>query len=157
MRLTLCCPRARRLQPAVAVSFRMVPVQRFPVQYSLPLALSATLLVALALVPAHSRANSTAYTQGKELFATKGCAHCHGVDGINGERGPDLQEIRKRMSAVQITTQIHDGSKSMPAFGEELTPPEIKDLVAYLRTKRKKIVKPPPAPPAPKPDPDAGF
>jgi mono/diheme cytochrome c family protein len=61
------------------------------------------------------------------------------------------------MSAVQVATQIRDGSKSMPAFADSLSAPEIDDLVVYLRTKRKKIVKPPPPPPAPpatKPDPD---
>jgi mono/diheme cytochrome c family protein len=125
---------------------------------SLPIALSAALMVALALTPTRVKATSTAYTHGKELFATKGCAHCHGTDGINGDRGPDLQTLRNRMSAAQVTTQIHDGGKSMPAFGDSLTSPEINDLVAYLRTKRKKIIKAPPpsAPPAPSTDPSIG-
>jgi mono/diheme cytochrome c family protein len=122
----------------------MVSVHR-----SLPVTCSAALLVALALIPTRGKATSTAYTQGKELFATKGCAHCHGTDGINGDRGPDLQTIRNRMSAAQIVTQIHDGGKAMPAFGDSLSSPEIDSLVAYLRTKRKTIVKPPPPPPAP--------
>ncbi|WP_263380970.1 c-type cytochrome [Granulicella paludicola] len=111
----------------------------------------------LLLCPPPALASSNAYLHGKELFATKGCAHCHGAEGINGDQGPDLQQIRKRMSVVQVATQIRDGSKSMPAFADSLSAPEIDDLVIYLRTKRKKIVKPPPpppAPPAPKPDPD---
>jgi mono/diheme cytochrome c family protein len=29
---------------------------------------------------------------------------------------------------------------TMPAFGSTLTPPQIEDLIAYLRTKRKVIV-----------------
>jgi mono/diheme cytochrome c family protein len=126
------------------------------VHRSFPIVLSAAALIALALTPTHMQANNTKYTQGKELFATKGCAHCHGVDGINGDNGPDLQQVRNHMSAAQIATQIHDGSKSMPAFGDSLTSPEINDLVVYLHTRRKKIVPPPPspAPPPPKPDPD---
>jgi mono/diheme cytochrome c family protein len=132
----------------------MVPVQR-----SLLITLSSTLLLAAALTPARVTATPTGYAQGKQLFTTAGCAHCHGAEGVNGERGPDLQRIRNRMSAAQIFTQIHDGSKSMPAFGDNLTKPEIDELVAYLRTKRKKIVGPPPPQgqsPHP-PSPDEGF
>jgi mono/diheme cytochrome c family protein len=84
----------------------------------------------------HVDASSEAKTRGQELFATKGCAHCHGTAGVGGTIGPDLQLVRKRMSATEITKQIHDGSKSMPAFGEQLSDAEIKDLVAYLRAKR---------------------
>ena len=100
------------------------------------------------------QASSAAHARGAELFATHGCAHCHGTDGINGDRGPDLQLIRNRMSAAQIRTQIHDGSKDMPAFGDSLTTPQIDDLLAYLRTKRKHIVPPPPPakPATPTPD-----
>ncbi len=56
------------------------------------------------------------------------------------------------MNKEQITHQIHDGGMSMPSFASSLTDPEIKDLVAYLRAKRKVIVVPaiPPAtPPTP--------
>jgi mono/diheme cytochrome c family protein len=99
-------------------------------------------------------ASSTAHARGAELFATHGCAHCHGTDGVNGEIGPDLQQVRNRMTAAQIITQIHDGSKNMPAFADTLSTPQIDDLIAYLRTKRKHIIPPPPPKPTPKPDPD---
>ncbi|WP_182278280.1 cytochrome c [Granulicella sp. 5B5] len=89
-------------------------------------------------------ASSTARARGAELFATRGCAHCHGTDGVNGEIGPDLQLVRKRMNAARIFAQIHDGSKDMPAFADSLSTPQIDDLVAYLRTKRKHIIPPPP-------------
>jgi mono/diheme cytochrome c family protein len=106
-------------------------------------------------------ADSAAHSRGAELFATKGCAHCHGKDGVNGELGPDLQRVRNRLNAAQITKQIREGGKSMPAFGpDELTDEQVSDLVAYLRTKRKKFVPPPPPEPkAPvaKPDPDSGL
>jgi mono/diheme cytochrome c family protein len=103
-------------------------------------------------------ADSSAHAHGAELFATRGCAHCHGKDGVNGDLGPDLQRIRDRMTAAQIAMQIHDGSKSMPAFGDQLTAAETQDIVIYLRTKRKKFIQPQPPPIAsPKPDPDGGF
>ncbi len=97
-------------------------------------------------------AGSSAKQRGAELFAQRGCAHCHGPEGIGGKKGPDLQLVRKRMNKEQITLQIHNGGMMMPAFGNSLTDPQIKDLVAYLRAKRKVIVvpaTPQPVPPTP--------
>ena len=119
------------------------------------LLIAAALLLALAITPARTHAGSTARRRGAELFSVHGCAHCHGFDGVNGDRGPDLQLVRKRLTAAQIRAQIVHGGEGMPAFGDQLTTPEIDDLLAYLRAKRKVIVPPPPPPPAVKPDPDA--
>jgi mono/diheme cytochrome c family protein len=128
--------------------------------------LSAALLafafcVQRATRPVRVHADSAAHARGAEIFATHGCSHCHGKDGVNGELGPDLQRVRNRMNVAQLTAQIRQGSKSMPAFGsDQLTDDQISDLIVYLRTKRKTFVKPlpvPPAPPTPKPDPDSGF
>jgi len=101
--------------------------------------------------PQTVQAGSTSEAHGAELFATRGCEFCHGKAGIGGGRGPDLQLVRKRKTAAQMMTQIHDGGKGMPPFGEQLSAPEIDDLVAFLRAKRKLVKVPPPA--APKPDP----
>jgi mono/diheme cytochrome c family protein len=97
-------------------------------------------------------AGSKPKQRGAELFAQHGCAHCHGPAGVGGGKGPDLQLVRKRMNKDEITHQIHDGGMSMPAFANSLTDPQIQDLVAYLRAKRKLIpvpATPHPAPPAP--------
>jgi len=102
-------------------------------------------------------AGSSSKARGAELFATKGCAHCHGDAGIGGNLGPDLQLVRKRMNAAAITKQIHDGGLAMPAFGSQLDEKQLKDLVAYLRAKRKLVVvaaKPAEAPKAGDKDPD---
>jgi mono/diheme cytochrome c family protein len=107
-------------------------------------------VTALTILPPPSvSADSSAKQRGAELFATHGCAHCHGPAGVGGGKGPDLQLVRKRMNKDQITLQIHNGGLMMPAFGGSLTDPQIKDLVAYLRAKRKVIV--PPAVPRPEP------
>jgi mono/diheme cytochrome c family protein len=111
-------------------------------------------VVALATMQPSSSvvAGSKAKARGAELFATRGCAHCHGTAGVGGGEGPDLQLVRKRMKKAQIMRQIHDGGKSMPAYGDMLTSPQIKDLVAYLRARRKVIVvvpKPPAETPSP--------
>jgi mono/diheme cytochrome c family protein len=85
-------------------------------------------------------AGSSAKARGAALFSDKGCSHCHGVAGVGGDIGPDLQRVRKRLDKAAIAKQIHDGGKAMPAFGDELDDAQINDLVAYLRTKRKLVV-----------------
>ena len=105
-------------------------------------------------MPRAVEAGSTPKDRGAELFATRGCEFCHGKAGVGGGRGPDLQLVRKRRTADEMAKQIHDGGKGMPPFAELLTAPEIDDLVAYLRAKRKFVKVPPPAAPeAAKPDP----
>lgn len=50
-------------------------------------------------------------------------------------RAPSLRDIRKQMSPEQTRTQIHDGGKSMPPFGEALTDAQIAALVDFLHAK----------------------
>jgi mono/diheme cytochrome c family protein len=99
-------------------------------------------VVALAAAPQSSgvSAGSNAKARGAETFATHGCAHCHGAQGIGGGEGPDLQLVRKRLSKSQIALQIQNGGKSMPAYGGQLSAAAIDDLVEYLHAKRKTIV-----------------
>jgi len=40
-----------------------------------------------------------------------------------------------------MRTQIVYGSKVMPAFGDDLEPDELRDLIAYLRSCREKLAK----------------
>ena len=108
------------------------------------------------VAPPQVFAGSDAKDRGSELFATKGCEFCHGKAGVGGGRGPDLQLVRQRKSVEEMTKQIQDGGKGMPPFGEQLTAPEVSDLVAYLRAKRK-FVKVPPRPTAEAPKPDPSF
>lgn len=103
-------------------------------------------------------AGSKASDRGAEIFATHGCAHCHGDKGVGGGRGPDLQLVRKRLSGTAIAQQIHDGGKGMPSYADQLNDVEVDDLVAFLKAKRPFVVVPKPAeetpkPPANKPDP----
>jgi mono/diheme cytochrome c family protein len=74
---------------------------------------------------------------GARLFHEKGCEHCHGVDGRGGDLGPDLSTVGKRLKKERIERQIRGGGAAMPAFGDVLQPDEIKDLVDFLRAKRK--------------------
>ena len=97
--------------------------------------------------PAAAAVGPSAKVRGAELFATRGCAHCHGQAGVGGAKGPDLQLVRKRLKRSQMANQIHDGGKGMPAYGDLLSRAEIDGLVAYLKAKRK-IVGVPPTQPA---------
>ena len=96
------------------------------------------------LFAAGSKADEQA---GAILFRDKGCAFCHGVGGIGGKKAPSLVDIRKDTNwpAAKITNQILNGGQKMPPFGDSLTDPQIAQLVAYLRAKKRPI--PPPAPP----------
>ena len=48
--------------------------------------------------------------------------------------------MRNRLKKSQISLQIHNGGKGMPAYGDQLSSAQIDDLIAYLRAKRKVIV-----------------
>lgn len=90
---------------------------------------------------------------GAATFHEKGCEHCHGVDGIGTDRGPDLSGIGKRWHKDQIERQIREGGGGMPPFGEALNTDEVRSLVDFLAGKRKALhLQPKPAPkPADKP------
>jgi len=79
--------------------------------------------------------------QGAAVFHEKGCEHCHGIDGVGTDKGPDLSGVGRHLHKPEIAKQIHDGGKEMPAFGDALTNDEVQQLVEYLAAKKKKIKK----------------
>ena len=72
---------------------------------------------------------------GARLFQSKGCEFCHALEGQGGRRGPDLSDVRSRMSPDQILARITNGSANMPAYAQTLTPAEVRLLVAFLSTR----------------------
>jgi len=69
--------------------------------------------------------------QGRHLFLMN-CAHCHG-DDARGDEGPDLHNLHR--SDVRIHEVITAGIKGeMPSFGKKLGEPDVRQLIAYLRT-----------------------
>lgn len=69
--------------------------------------------------------------QGRHLFLTN-CAHCHG-DDAHGDEGPDLHDLHR--SDARIHEVITAGIKGeMPSFGKKLGDPDVRQLIAYLRT-----------------------
>lgn len=99
--------------------------------------LPCSLAVLLALSTPSFAAGPDSVHQGAALFADKGCAHCHGANGMGGKVGPDLARVRERLNANQMAEQIRNGGKAMPPYGDILTSREVGDLVSYLRSKRK--------------------
>ena len=118
------------------------------VMRTLALVCATTLLGIFFASPRPLVADATPAMRGQALFAERGCAHCHGANGVGGNIGPDLQLVRKRMNAKRIRQQVHDGSNGMPPYGDKLTDGELNDLVAFLRQKRKYVVPPKPTPAA---------
>ena len=90
--------------------------------------------------------------EGAELFATRGCTHCHGDNGQGTDRAPTLRELRKKLSAQKVNDQIVHGGQGMPAFGDSLKPEEVDALVGFLRAKKWSA---PPHPVAPAEPPSA--
>ncbi|MGA2419142.1 MAG: cytochrome c [Candidatus Acidiferrum sp.] len=114
---------------------------------------SAVLAVSVAVFaqdpPAKKPAPSTgakpsaaAVARGKEVFDKK-CAVCHYADSDAKKIGPGLKDISKRgtftvngnkVTEESLRTWIENGDSLMPPFKEVLEAPQIKDVVAYVRT-----------------------
>jgi ubiquinol-cytochrome c reductase cytochrome b subunit len=72
--------------------------------------------------------------QGAVIFQAKQCRNCHSVGGHGGERGPTLDAVASRMTADQMRFKVVTGGGNMPAYGKNLSPPEIEALVSFLET-----------------------
>ncbi len=66
----------------------------------------------------------------QEIFSQK-CQGCHGDHG-QGAMGPNLANAFKEPDANLYST-IHDGHGRMPAFGNQMTEAQIRELVAYVK------------------------
>jgi len=86
--------------------------------------------------------SAAAATRGKEVFDKK-CAVCHYADSDAKKIGPGLKGIAKRgtftvnsnkVTDESLKTWIENGDTLMPPFKEVLEAPQIKDVVAYVKT-----------------------
>ena len=88
--------------------------------------------------------------QGAVMFQNKNCRNCHALEGLGGERGPDLSEAGGRLTRDQLIDQVSNGTPgggNMPAYGKQINPDEMTALVEFLVSCRK-----PGRPPARSPD-----
>ena len=72
--------------------------------------------------------------QGQIVFQDKQCRNCHMVGGVGGERGPALDSVATRLTYDQLVRQVLQGGGNMPAYGKNLSPPEVTALVSFLET-----------------------
>lgn len=103
-------------------------------------------VAAIVLVPAAACAQAGSKAEGARLFASSGCAHCHGATGEGTEEGPSLRDVHRKLKKAQIQEQIVAGGGAMPAFGTALDAEQVKSLVAFLVARQ--WVTPSPEPPA---------
>ena len=76
--------------------------------------------------------------KGGVTYAAR-CAVCHGKDGVpksfaKGSPAFNDEAWRKGASLESIEKVVAEGRGRMPAFGNKLTPEEIKAVSAYLKT-----------------------
>jgi mono/diheme cytochrome c family protein len=73
--------------------------------------------------------------RGKVTFAQK-CSHCHGPNMVNaGTVTPDLRRFPNDESRF-VTTVKQGKNNRMPPWGDLLNDDEIKDLWAYVSSRR---------------------
>jgi mono/diheme cytochrome c family protein len=108
----------------------------------------ALLVLALALLTAacgggsggdgdDSGQDDAAVNAARELFASKGCAECHGADGEGTDSAP-IALAGTRMIIQQFQTRVRNGRGSaMPAHTpEQISDDEIRVLYDWLREGR---------------------
>jgi len=72
--------------------------------------------------------------QGALVFQLKQCHNCHSLGQEGGKRGPALDNIAVIQTEDQMIRQVIQGGGNMPAYGRNLSPPEVTALVAFLKT-----------------------
>jgi len=72
--------------------------------------------------------------QGAAVFQAKQCRNCHSIGGTGGQRGPALDTVATRLTEDQLIRQVIQGGGNMPAYGKNLSPPEVTALVRFLET-----------------------
>jgi ubiquinol-cytochrome c reductase cytochrome b subunit len=72
--------------------------------------------------------------QGANVLQEKQCRNCHMLGGQGGERGPALDGVADRLTEDQLIRQVLQGGGNMPAYGKNLSPPQVTALVAFLET-----------------------
>ena len=69
------------------------------------------------------------------------CVNCHVIDGVGGKDGPDLSHVGTKLTLATIEQRIIDPLvvdpiAEMPAFGEKLSPEEIRRLAVWLSERK---------------------
>lgn len=75
----------------------------------------------------------------------KSCAVCHAADGTGNSPTGKALKVRdltsgevQQQSDDELATVIADGKNTMPGFKSSMSPEQIREVVAFLRTLKKK-------------------
>ena len=79
--------------------------------------------------------------RGRRVFDAQ-CARCHDPYTASTAKGPTLAKLYKRKylpsglpsTDEHVTNSVMLGRKMMPAFNQTLSPQQLEDLLAYLKT-----------------------
>jgi mono/diheme cytochrome c family protein len=69
---------------------------------------------------------------GEQVYVAAGCGGCHTLEaaGSTGSVGPNLDDASPSFDLV--VEQVTNGGGAMPAFGDELSEQEIRDVAAFV-------------------------
>jgi ubiquinol-cytochrome c reductase cytochrome b subunit len=70
--------------------------------------------------------------QGLVVMQNMQCRNCHAIEGVGGQRGPDLADVGSRLTKDQLVRQVVQGGGNMPAYGKNLSPYEVEAVVSYM-------------------------
>ncbi len=101
-------------------------------------------LALISIMVASATTTVLAQDSGADTYKSK-CAMCHAADGSGSTpagksmkavpfSSPDLIKA----SDADLIAATKNGKGKMPAYSSKLTDPQIKDVVAYIRTLQKK-------------------
>ena len=110
------------------------------------LSLAGTWVVFAQVSPAGAQSKSSSpaasSVRGKQIFAQK-CSVCHNANSTDPKVGPGLKGLYKsgtfttngnKITDQSLRSWIEDGDAEMPAFNSVLSPKQISDVIAYLKT-----------------------
>jgi mono/diheme cytochrome c family protein len=121
------------------LNFRRQRIMRNRISWFETVTFAAAVIALVVLSSSMARADNTA----EATYKAK-CAMCHGPDG-KGEtatgkamKAGDFASAEvQKMSDMELSDAISKGKGKMPAY-KTLTPDQVKDLVAYIRSLSKK-------------------
>jgi ubiquinol-cytochrome c reductase cytochrome b subunit len=69
---------------------------------------------------------------GARVFHEAGCQFCHAVVGTGGSWGPDLTDVRARLSEPVLVDRILNGVGDMPGYRGTLSAEQLEEILAFL-------------------------
>jgi ubiquinol-cytochrome c reductase cytochrome b subunit len=87
-----------------------------------------------AVQPEFIKGRTPLARRGAVVFQLMQCRNCHALDGVGGQRGPELNRVATRLTESQLINQVLQGGGNMPAYGSALSPQQTTALVSFLET-----------------------